>query len=875
MTPQHVISQLLESDTKYPKNLELLKKIIITSYLGRFRVNGLPPDNKVSLGNYLFDDERVMFDFTRLSDESKDLFNQWLLEPHQNEKENVTFSGVSVNEYRGFTSESLLTWWGRIKRWWNGMVTEHWKINDLELSLNYQLTGIEMSHGKHGTLIGFDQFLVPPTGSKYKDPDDSQGEPLGNTKRVYLTDDLVDQLINLNLNHINFTRVCKNHHPHAVDVVNQSARFSEMYDYRKMQKFLALKPWYSRLWSWFTRLFSDAEPKKVSQNDNSLKLIYETDTVHIYQRNRTKEIIVRETKPDIDNVVFCGGGAKIFAHVGVWKALNEANIRPKKFAGSSAGAIMALLCYLGYTAEEISDFFKRFKQEHVIHFDINTHGLSDPRSLKTALDYAITFKLNQIVTQYGIPYPQGKITFSTLERIRQECPGCGLGEELVVTATNKKMRKTRYFSLARSPGMEVSEAVKTSASFPILYRPTMIDGEEHNDGGVLSNFPTEAFSDDHSTFLESEYGNNLKILAVQFDNGTERNTIDRVMDKVYRENFLLNWIYRLLTGVSDPASGWEQDRMKLRKYAAQSVVIDVGDTSSAGFSVNDETRQAMVDSGYDSTKSYLDVRYATCDDEHYSNKELMYSTFTSLGDLLAYACYRNDKNWFEIINNLIVQSDLDNRTALMKQSIELRELYFKENINPRLNPERRDPNTFFGNSMPQQHMSAETSENHKILLVLYPIFLKLSEDLVKTKADKKLFEHARHAISLHVPFHSLEHFKELKGPTHIVIQILAKMMGELKEDPSEHSYANLKELSNLLHTSIDLNREELYGSWDLSIPQCLRLLKLFNNGHFASATQLLSSLKDRSEPMQVYTGGVFHDDLTDGSLERDRFGFSA
>ena len=74
MTPQHVISQLLESDTKYPNNLNLLKKIILSAYLGRFRVNGLPPDNKIAFGSYLFDDERVMFDFTRLSDKKKDVF---------------------------------------------------------------------------------------------------------------------------------------------------------------------------------------------------------------------------------------------------------------------------------------------------------------------------------------------------------------------------------------------------------------------------------------------------------------------------------------------------------------------------------------------------------------------------------------------------------------------------------------------------------------------------------------------------------------------------------------------------------------------------------------------------------------------------------
>lgn len=876
MTPQHLISQLLESDSQYPTNLELLKKILITAHLGRLRINGLPPDNKIALGNYLFDDERIMFDFTRLSDESKSLFFQWLTGPHLNEKENRTFVGVSVNEYRGFTAESILTWWGRIKRWWQGEVTEHWKINDLGLSLNYQLTGIEMSHGKNGTLIGFDQFLVPPSGTKYKDPDDLQTESLGNTKRVFLTDKLVDQLTQLDIDHFDYGRVCKNPHPHSVDVINQSARLVEMHDYRKMQKFITSRPWYVRLWFWVISFFSEeTENINTVPVDNSLKPLHTTDTVKIYQRSKTKEIIVTEAKPDIENIVFCGGGAKIFAHVGVWKALNESNIRPTKFAGSSAGAIMAMLCYLGYTADEISVFFQKFKQEHLIHFDIDRNGLSDPHSLKAALDFSIIFKVNQIVSKYNIPYPQGKITFRTLESIRQQCPDCGLGKELVVTATNKPLRKTRYFSLARSPDMEVSEAVKTSASFPVLYRPTLIDGEEHNDGGVLSNFPTEAFSDDHSTFLESEYGNNLKILAVQFDNGTERDTIDRVMDKVYRENFLLNWIYRLITGVSDPASGWEQDRLKLRKYAAQSVIVDSCDVSSSSFSVDETIRNKMIDNGYESTKSYLDIRYSQCDDDsEQKNKELMYSTFSSLGDLLAYCCYRGDKSWFEVINNLIVQSDLPNRTALMRQSIALRELYFKDS---EAEVTHSSPNlpTFFGNAILQETLSPEQVFNHNVFLALYPIFLKLSPELLKTKADKKIFEHARHAISLHSPFHVLHHFAQFTGETHIILHILKNLIHELKEDPCESSYTNLEEISTLLHGDTSIFKEDFYGHWDLSIAQSMRVLRLINGNQLASASQLLHSLRDKSEPMQTITGGVFYDDFTDGSIEGDRFSFSA
>lgn len=197
----------------------------------------------------------MIFDFTRLSDSKRALFIEWLLEPHQKDKEHGFLSGVYVNEYRGFTAEVALSWWGILKNWLFNNKSEHWKITDLGLSVNYQLTGIEMCHGKQGILIGFNQFLVPPSGTKYRDPNDSQSEPLGNVKRVFITDKLVDELVGLNYKKLNYESVCKSPHPQSIDVTDPEARHKDMYDYRKMQRFNGVRPWYIRLWRWISKLF--------------------------------------------------------------------------------------------------------------------------------------------------------------------------------------------------------------------------------------------------------------------------------------------------------------------------------------------------------------------------------------------------------------------------------------------------------------------------------------------------------------------------------------------------------------------------------------------------------------------------------------------
>jgi NTE family protein len=54
-------------------------------------------------------------------------------------------------------------------------------------------------------------------------------------------------------------------------------------------------------------------------------------------------------------VAFEGGGAKALVHVGALKALEERGFEFKGVSGTSAGAIIAALKAVGYTADEIAD----------------------------------------------------------------------------------------------------------------------------------------------------------------------------------------------------------------------------------------------------------------------------------------------------------------------------------------------------------------------------------------------------------------------------------------------------------------------------------------------------------------------------------------
>ena len=62
--------------------------------------------------------------------------------------------------------------------------------------------------------------------------------------------------------------------------------------------------------------------------------------------------------------IFGGGAIRGISYIGAIKALEELNINSKTIAGSSVGAIFAVLYAIGYTSEEIKNMFLK------INFDL-------------------------------------------------------------------------------------------------------------------------------------------------------------------------------------------------------------------------------------------------------------------------------------------------------------------------------------------------------------------------------------------------------------------------------------------------------------------------------------------------------------------------
>lgn len=156
-----------------------------------------------------------------------------------------------------------------------------------------------------------------------------------------------------------------------------------------------------------------------------------------------------------------GGGVKGFAHAGALQALEEHGIRPDVIAGTSAGSVVAALYSAGYKPTEISEIFK--EQGGFMNFasiTLLSAGLFTPDKFMQFLKKKLEEKNPKFKNIESLPIP------------------------IRVVASDLDNGKSVTFSKG-----EIVPRVMASATVPIVFVPTVIDGVHYVDGGVFKNFP--------------------------------------------------------------------------------------------------------------------------------------------------------------------------------------------------------------------------------------------------------------------------------------------------------------------------------------------------------------------------------------------------
>ncbi|MCL2596514.1 MAG: patatin-like phospholipase family protein [Paludibacter sp.] len=206
-------------------------------------------------------------------------------------------------------------------------------------------------------------------------------------------------------------------------------------------------------------------------------------------------------------LVLSGGGAKGIVHIGVIKALEENNIPIDYVVGTSMGAIVASLYAIGMTPDEMvtllkSDAFHRWSKgilnEKEKYFYFNT----DKRPSFLDIPFHFDIKsLDSINIQAEIPsylVSSKQMNLAFLELFSQASTVAqGNFDKLFVPfrclASDVYTKKSVVLS-----GGNLGDAVRTSMSIPLVYKPIEVDSQLLFDGGLYNNFPVDVMEKDFS-----------------------------------------------------------------------------------------------------------------------------------------------------------------------------------------------------------------------------------------------------------------------------------------------------------------------------------------------------------------------------------------
>ena len=316
-------------------------------------------------------------------------------------------------------------------------------------------------------------------------------------------------------------------------------------------------------------LYLGVSPSSVKQSNKK----HREHTTHSGHSSHTTLKIHKTLRIPPRRLAFCGGGVRCVGHVGVLKALSQANILGcvKEVVGISAGALFGLMIVLGYTVPQM--------EELAIAFDFSLLGEMNPDYI---LEFPLTYGLNpgdsldkllvSILKQKGF---SPDITFAQLtkdKRIRKtfRCYAAELQKSVV-----------KEMSYEKTPNMSVVKAIRASMSLPILYTPVKDGDSLLVDGGLIHNLPL--------AFLkEEEISETWAVIFLQDVNISENPL-----------NSLFDYFKYIMNGLL-----YMRNVPYIDKYRERIIMIK-NKFDALGFSVSSETRAKFIEDCRKATHTFL------------------------------------------------------------------------------------------------------------------------------------------------------------------------------------------------------------------------------------------------------------------------------
>lgn len=280
--------------------------------------------------------------------------------------------------------------------------------------------------------------------------------------------------------------------------------------------------------------------------------------------------------------VFKGGGAKGIAFVGAVAELLP-HFQPEVFAGTSAGAILAVMLGAGYSAEDV-------------------RGLMLGKDFSDFRDAPAASAVRNLILRQGL-YPGDTLTTWIAGTLATRTASTG-------RVLMKHLRAGRVLVYASSPGVGVlcfdssgsladtdaAFAVRCSTSIPGFFIPASHEGKLVFDGGLLNNFPLRQFLWDLPEYDRADgqrfLGLYLGTAAVSAK--TKKNLFPALLD------ILLS----------------RDERTVVEKYADRTILIPTAPVGTLDFSLSSEEKRLLELRGSVAALEFLEKYFK--EDDHAS-----------------------------------------------------------------------------------------------------------------------------------------------------------------------------------------------------------------------------------------------------------------
>ena len=281
-------------------------------------------------------------------------------------------------------------------------------------------------------------------------------------------------------------------------------------------------------------------------------------------------------------IAFEGGGVAGVGHVGVIKKSTQINLYDKltHFAGSSAGAIIAGLAACRIPSDKIEQIMyemdlKKFEDSSwFVPVDMyrifHDFGWNEGSAIKEIYSSI----LEKYIGDGHITFEQVKRRFDTI---------------LVITATDFGAQKTIYYTPDTSPDLEIAEAVRRSASFPLVFCPIRDFGKLLIDGGTLDNYPIRALY----TYLPEDQVIGSKLVG-STDWSRTKSLPTNIIDYV---KMLIEMLHNQNLRVHVKDSDWKR-----------TIKVDIGQTSVLDFGLSEDQKRDLVKAGEQAAEIFFGVR---------------------------------------------------------------------------------------------------------------------------------------------------------------------------------------------------------------------------------------------------------------------------